>query len=74
MINYNFHNLFKLHCFSIHDHTDAHCFVKVLEGSLLETRFAWPETCGEDDEENAKPMVETGSDVYTTNGVTYISG
>ncbi|KAI1732237.1 cysteine dioxygenase type I domain-containing protein [Ditylenchus destructor] len=58
---------------SIHDHTDAHCFVKVLEGSLLETRFAWPETCGEDDEENAKPMVETGSDVYTTNGVTYIS-
>ncbi|KAH7721333.1 Protein CDO-1 [Aphelenchoides avenae] len=51
---------------SIHDHTDSHCFVKVLQGQLLETRYAWP------DEEDA-PMVEIGHDIYETNGVTYMS-
>jgi len=51
---------------SIHDHTDSHCFVKVLQGQLLETRFAWPDEEGE-------PMVETGSELYGDNGVTYIS-
>jgi len=30
------------HGSSIHDHANSHCFVKVLEGSLTETRFAWP--------------------------------
>uniref|UniRef100_A0A915E526 cysteine dioxygenase n=1 Tax=Ditylenchus dipsaci TaxID=166011 RepID=A0A915E526_9BILA len=61
---------------SIHDHTDSHCFVKVLQGSLLETRYNWPtyeEGQEKDSEEEAKPMVETGCDTYTTNGVTYIS-
>ncbi|PIO62408.1 cysteine dioxygenase type I [Teladorsagia circumcincta] len=28
---------------SIHDHTDAHCFVKILDGALLETKYDWPE-------------------------------
>jgi len=51
---------------SIHDHTDSHCFVKVLDGSLLETRYAWPE-------DSESPMEETGSDLHNTNGVTYIS-
>lgn len=55
--------------YSIHDHTDSHCFVKVLEGNLLESRFAWPEG---DDKEG--PMAETGSELYKLNGVTYISG
>jgi len=27
---------------SIHDHSDAHCFVKCLKGELLETRYHWP--------------------------------
>jgi cysteine dioxygenase len=26
----------------VHDHADAHCFMKILQGSLSEVRFAWP--------------------------------
>jgi hypothetical protein len=52
--------------------------VKVLEGSLLETRFAWPSKTGDegkkDGSEEECPMVETGSEKYGLNGVTYISG
>jgi len=28
----------------IHDHADAHCFMKVLTGCLTEVRFLWPES------------------------------
>ncbi|XP_046985409.1 cysteine dioxygenase type 1 [Schistocerca americana] len=31
------------HGSAIHDHADAHCFMKVLQGTLSEVRFAWPE-------------------------------
>ena len=73
---------------SIHDHTDAHCFVKVLDGSLLETRFAWPsadkqqqqqkkqmEAAGEDGMTAMEemPLMETGTEHYGLNGVSYIS-
>jgi len=51
---------------SIHDHTDSHCFVKVLAGQLTETRFAWPK--GGDG-----PLVETQRKTFPTNGVTYMS-
>ncbi|XP_039401194.1 cysteine dioxygenase type 1 isoform X3 [Mauremys reevesii] len=27
---------------SIHDHTDSHCFMKILQGNLKETLFEWP--------------------------------
>lgn len=27
----------------IHDHADAHCFMKILQGGLSEVRFEWPE-------------------------------
>jgi cysteine dioxygenase len=30
------------HASAIHDHADAHCFLKVLKGSLTETRYSWP--------------------------------
>jgi cysteine dioxygenase len=30
----------------IHDHSNSHCIMKVLEGELLETRYAWPEKDG----------------------------
>lgn len=58
--------------FSIHDHTNSHCFVKVLQGNLLETCYAWPK----DDEESVDgtPMIQIGSTTYEVNGVTYISG
>uniref|UniRef100_A0A914C806 cysteine dioxygenase n=1 Tax=Acrobeloides nanus TaxID=290746 RepID=A0A914C806_9BILA len=53
---------------SIHDHTNSHCFVKVLEGSLLETRFSWP-----DPDKSDEPMQETDRDEHPINGVTYMS-
>ncbi|XP_061874526.1 cysteine dioxygenase type 1 isoform X2 [Colius striatus] len=31
---------------SIHDHTDSHCFMKILQGNLKETLFQWPEKKG----------------------------
>jgi len=31
---------------SIHDHSAAHCIVKMLDGELSETRFDWPEQQG----------------------------
>ncbi|KAG7281504.1 hypothetical protein CRUP_012447, partial [Coryphaenoides rupestris] len=31
------------HGSSIHDHTDSHCFMKLLQGQLKETLFAWPD-------------------------------
>lgn len=27
----------------VHDHSDAHCVMKILQGELCETRYAWPE-------------------------------
>lgn len=32
----------------IHDHANAHCFVKILEGELKETRFEWPKCEGQE--------------------------
>uniref|UniRef100_A0A671EDB4 Cysteine dioxygenase n=1 Tax=Rhinolophus ferrumequinum TaxID=59479 RepID=A0A671EDB4_RHIFE len=31
------------HGSSIHDHTNSHCFLKMLQGNLKETLFAWPD-------------------------------
>lgn len=54
---------------SIHDHTSAHCFVKVLQGSLTETMFAWPSESLEEHQ-----LTETAVNHYPTDGVTYICG
>lgn len=32
---------------SIHNHTNSHCFMKCLQGKLIETRYAWPKEDGE---------------------------
>ncbi|KAI6240853.1 Cysteine dioxygenase [Aphelenchoides fujianensis] len=39
---------------NIHDHQNSHCFVKVLDGTLRETRFAWPT-----EDQKECPMQET---------------
>ncbi|VDM75993.1 unnamed protein product, partial [Strongylus vulgaris] len=54
---------------SIHDHTDSHCFVKILDGTLLETRYDWPEV-----NDNEAPMRKSGVNRYEENGVSYMSG
>ncbi|CAD5125146.1 DgyrCDS13389 [Dimorphilus gyrociliatus] len=46
--------------------SDAHCFVKILDGCLKETMYNWPEKEGE-------PMVERSSVTYEKDGVTYIN-
>lgn len=32
------------HGSQIHDHADCHCFMKMLKGELVESRYAWPES------------------------------
>ncbi|KAK9503482.1 hypothetical protein O3M35_010028 [Rhynocoris fuscipes] len=68
------------HGSAIHDHADAHCFMKVLHGKLNEIRFAWPEdslsidkggTTDQDDEIN--PMKELSRTILDTNSVCYIN-
>lgn len=54
----------------IHNHTDSHCFVKVLQGQLLETRYA----CPKEGDEAGAPLVEIGIDIHPTNAITYING
>nr|CAH7728236.1 unnamed protein product [Callosobruchus chinensis] len=54
------------HGSAIHDHKDSHCFMKMLQGSLQEVRFAWPEKNGEE-------MKETGRTIMQTNDICYIN-
>jgi len=53
---------------SIHDHSDSHCFVKILDGSLLETMFDWP-----NESEGETEMREIGKSQFGHDGVTYIN-
>ncbi|KAF1816458.1 cysteine dioxygenase [Eremomyces bilateralis CBS 781.70] len=50
----------------IHDHANAHCIMKVLRGSLKETRFAWPDP-------RPQPLQVLQETVYHENEVTYMS-
>ncbi|ETN68964.1 hypothetical protein RB195_025914 [Necator americanus] len=53
---------------SIHDHTDAHCFVKILDGALTETKYEWP-----DKDNQEAPMKKTDVTRFDENGVSYMS-
>lgn len=62
----------KLHsCSSIHDHSNSHCFMKVLAGDLLETLYDWPE---EGEQQQSRAMKVTAQHSYSRDQVTYISG
>ena len=68
----------------VHDHSDSHCFVKILSGELTEVRYAFPPdgdlaTNVDDDSDDEKifaptPLQKTLVKVYPTDGVTYING
>lgn len=70
---------------SIHDHSDAHCFVKVLDGELKETMYAWPTRDSIDENESSTPestriandelqkLTEMDVHSYSKDGVTYIN-
>lgn len=55
------------HGSAIHDHANSHCFMKMLQGSLTEVCFAWPQA---DNEE----MKEIGRKELSLNSVCYING
>ncbi|KAI9330255.1 RmlC-like cupin domain-containing protein [Zopfochytrium polystomum] len=42
---------------AIHDHSGAHCLMKILDGELVETRYEWPEGDGAD--QRMMPTLET---------------
>lgn len=53
---------------SIHSHSDAHCFMKVLEGTLQETMFAWPEQG-----KKKESMTQLAVNTYNRDQVAYIN-
>jgi len=56
------------HGSSIHDHANAHCFVKVLDGALTETRFSWPNEDNPD-----APLQKTNCLTFGKDAATYMS-
>jgi len=55
---------------SIHDHSGAHCFVKMLDGQLQETLYEWPT---EEDAAMGAPLVQRSVNQCQTNQVAYIN-
>lgn len=55
-------------CSSIHDHSDSHCFLKLLQGQLKETLFEWPDSKAHGD------MVQKSQRILQENQCAYING
>ncbi|KAK6725444.1 hypothetical protein RB195_004024 [Necator americanus] len=55
-------------CTNIHDHSGSYCFVKMLEGQLKETRFAYPK-----ENSSIGPLSKTGESIISVNEVSYMS-
>lgn len=55
---------------SIHDHADSHCFMRVMDGSLQEVLYAWPDSSKHRDQ----PITQFSKRDLVTDEVTYISG
>ncbi|KAM9252797.1 cysteine dioxygenase type 1 isoform 2-T2 [Dugong dugon] len=51
---------------SIHDHTDSHCFLKMLQGNLKETLFAWPD-------KKSNEMIKKSERILRENQCAYIN-
>jgi len=72
------------HGSAVHDHADAHCFMKMMDGTLNEIRFAWPKSASATDsseiqsentnEEIVQGLEKIGSTLLETNAVVYING
>ncbi|CAH0551607.1 unnamed protein product [Brassicogethes aeneus] len=52
------------HGSSIHDHSNSHCFMKILQGSLDEIKFAWPKEKGQQLEEIERKKIELNQVAY----------
>uniref|UniRef100_W5L052 Cysteine dioxygenase n=1 Tax=Astyanax mexicanus TaxID=7994 RepID=W5L052_ASTMX len=53
--------------FSIHDHAESHCFMKLLQGQLKETLFEWP------DRKSHGDMVQKSQRILLENQCAYIN-
>ena len=65
----NDYNWFFCILSGVHDHSDSHCFMKMMEGQLKETLYAWPR-----DPSVNEPLNVTDTNIYKQNEVTYICG
>ncbi|XP_066238158.1 cysteine dioxygenase type 1 [Saccopteryx leptura] len=54
------------HGSSIHDHTNSHCFLKMLQGNLKETLFAWPD-------KKSDEMIKKSERILRENQCAYIN-
>ncbi|CAB1319339.1 unnamed protein product, partial [Coregonus sp. 'balchen'] len=54
---------------SIHDHTNSHCFMKILKGELKETMFEWPDKKTHD----GGNMVQKSQRILKENKCAYIN-
>ena len=57
-------------CRSIHDHANSHCFMRVMDGSLQEVQYSWPDSS----HSGTRPMAELATRDLCTDTVTYING
>lgn len=59
----------------IHDHGNAHCLMKILQGNLTETRYAFPDssTSSSSSSSEPKPMQVISEKVYRENQVAYMA-
>lgn len=77
------------HGSAIHDHSESHCFMKMLRGELQEIRYAWPNSDDENDEKSSddigmsdehsmeydgQELQEISRSTMETDGVCYING
>lgn len=60
------------HGSSVHDHANAHCFMKMLDGALTETRYAWPSNAQVHEEEQ-QPLQVISKSQLNVNEVCYIN-
>ncbi|KAK3954487.1 RmlC-like cupin domain-containing protein [Pseudoneurospora amorphoporcata] len=57
----------------IHDHGNAHCLMKILQGNLTETRYAFPDSSTSSSSLEPKPMQVISEKVYRENQVAYMA-
>ncbi|KAL8656642.1 MAG: hypothetical protein Q9226_002598 [Calogaya cf. arnoldii] len=48
----------------IHDHANSHCIMKILKGTLTETRYEWPQSLGEPMKTTSQTNLERDQVVY----------
>ena len=58
---------------SIHNHMNSHCFMKCIQGSLIETKYAWPEEQSNENDEDDQPMKILSQRELKDGAVAYIN-